>query len=156
MYDKATMVEIVQEAQRKCTLTPRLIEVIKFIVNGLYSRQGFCIDLEDFRQNVYVIMLKKLHKIDPTREVFNYLTSIAYNEARQMIRTRTWEMKKLEGYAQIVCNCNVYVSDHTYKPAPPPEPAKPAPTPEPAPLDPISEQIKLLVSEMMKRHCPNA
>lgn len=109
---KQRLVELIQMAQAG-DFTSELVDVVYNIAEGLHKKYHYTIDLEDYRQNAVLLVLKKVHRIDTSREVFCYLTTTVRNEANCMIRKLiTTEQKmaqlgeKLKSDAKLPESCN--------------------------------------------------
>ncbi len=87
---------IVKDAQAVGGLTPELAGVVVKICDGLWGRYRFFrIDKDDFTQEVCLVVHIKVPTLDTTKNVFNYLTSVAINEARFMVRKEKTEARKI-------------------------------------------------------------
>ncbi len=74
-------------------VTDRFNAIIMEMAKGIQQRYGRGIDLGDFSQNCWLIVITKSKGIDLTKNVFSYLTTCFLNELRRMYRGRGEDLR---------------------------------------------------------------
>jgi hypothetical protein len=84
--NKKRLAELIEDAQATGVVSDELAVGICRIAEGVWLRKGFGEmsgePKEDFCQDVAAHVLKKLKNIDPDRQPFNYLTTLAIQRLR--------------------------------------------------------------------------
>jgi DNA-directed RNA polymerase specialized sigma24 family protein len=99
---KSRLKELVVEAQQTGVVSEELAGVLYKIGEGVWLRcrgDGY-IDQDDFRQEVVVLVLRKLGKADPNDNLFNYFSTLAHNLLKSTKNRKVKEAIKVEKYRE--------------------------------------------------------
>ncbi len=101
--DPKTLHAEIIKSQKDNRLTDYVAEMVGKMVEGLNKKYHFAeSDTDDLRQEVVLILSKKMHNIDTAkydgRGIFCYITTITMNRARQMYRSKQSEYRKRNEY----------------------------------------------------------
>lgn len=78
---------------------PLLVKV-DMIAKGLWGRFQFALDPDDFRQDCCITIMRKIHNVDLTKNVFGWMTQICFNLARAQLRAKSNERAKHSAYGK--------------------------------------------------------
>lgn len=80
--------------------TGYLCEVVTQIAHGLAGRFAYRIEWDEFGQECCIRVLQNLHKLDPERNLFSYLTQLCVSVFCGSKRLEAKQRRLIEGYAR--------------------------------------------------------
>ena len=82
-----------------------LFSMFDLLIHNIVNSYGFTVDLDDAKQDCFVLILKTLNKFKPENgKAFNYFTTIIMNNLRLIYTKNKKYLSKLEAYEQILKN----------------------------------------------------
>lgn len=94
------LAELVKQFQATGQMSPDLVTILDKIITGVAGRHGLKADLEDKRQEYYLLVLRKKDNIKTEGNVFSYLTTCAVNCLRARQRQRPVTVDDFEFVAE--------------------------------------------------------
>lgn len=82
------MSRLVREFQTTGRMPDDLVTILDKIVTGVASRYGYWDELDDRRQDFFLLVMRKKDNIKTEGNVFSYLTTVAVNCLRQSSRRK--------------------------------------------------------------------
>src|SRR5688572_16812163 len=104
IYSKAEIKDMVREAQEKGAITPALLDLTCKILGQI--NKGFRVfDPEEIPSEAFILLSRVMHKIDPERNSFGFLTTCVLTllkERAKADRLRRWHLLRyqMEHYGQ--------------------------------------------------------
>ena len=98
--DKEQLVKLVKHAQETGKFSVELSIIITKIAHGLAQRYKFQVDLDDFGQDCFLLLMKRIDNIRTDGNIFAYLTTLCWNEFRKKHRKQKHQAEKLEEYKE--------------------------------------------------------
>jgi len=80
-----------------------LFSMFDLLVQNIVNSYGFTVDLDDAKQDCFVLILKTLSKFKPENgKAFNYFTTIIMNNLRLIYTKNKKYREKLESYESLL------------------------------------------------------
>ncbi|MBX9677430.1 MAG: hypothetical protein K2X38_01615 [Gemmataceae bacterium] len=76
---KPQLAALIRQFQATGQMPEELVAILDKIVTGVAGRFRWWTDLEDRRQEYFLLVMRKFRNIDPEGNVFGYLTRVALN-----------------------------------------------------------------------------
>ena len=76
---KPQLAGLIREYQTAGRMPEELVAILDKIITGVAYRYRYYQDIEDRRQEYFLLVLRKFENIDPNGNVFGYLTRVAMN-----------------------------------------------------------------------------
>ena len=97
------LILLYQEDQRKHE--EELFSMFDLLVQNILVSYGFAVDLDDAKQDCFVLILKTLGKFKPENgKAFNYFTTIIMNNLRLIYTKNKKYKEKLDAYEEMLKN----------------------------------------------------
>lgn len=88
---KPQLAALIRQFQTTGRMPDELVSILDKIVTGVAGRFRLWADIEDKRQEYFLLVMRKAKNIDPDGNVFGYLTTVAANCLRAR-RRRAWQL----------------------------------------------------------------
>jgi DNA-directed RNA polymerase specialized sigma24 family protein len=89
----------IENYHRTKQISPTLQKQLVLIVEGVTSKYAYEHNInDDVKQEIWLLLLRHLHKVRVDKSPFNYLTTMCINVCRHAKRKQNFEMKKIMGY----------------------------------------------------------
>lgn len=85
---KEKLRQAVIESQAMGTMSPALYDAVVKLVQGIRMRWGMS-EPDEILQDVCVSVLTHLQRLDPSKNLFSYLTTLVRNEVFKRLKTRS-------------------------------------------------------------------
>lgn len=101
MYaSRQQLTDLISEFQATGQMPEELVTILDRIITGVAGRYGFNSDLEDRKQEFYLLVLRKKDNIRAEGAVFNYLSTMAMNVLRARQKQRPVTVTDFEFVAE--------------------------------------------------------
>ena len=82
-----------------------LFSMFDLLIHNIVNSYGFTVDLDDAKQDCFVLILKTIGKFKPENgKAFNYFTTIIMNNLRLIYTKNKKYKEKLNAYEEIIKN----------------------------------------------------
>ena len=97
------LILLYQEDQRKHE--EELFSMFDLLIQNILVSYGFAVDLDDAKQDCFVLILKTLGKFNPENgKAFNYFTTVIMNNLRLIYTKKKKYKEKLNAYEELLRN----------------------------------------------------